>query len=140
LGFPSEEDVQEFQESFAQYFGVITAEEIAALLAGKPRLFESLVAKETQGHSSFKMDDGSLGLGPSFLREGDVIIELAGGHAPFASRPRGEGYLLLGSVYVDGITYGESTLKMRDKRQRGAGTHYQVYFNITTCFIKEIYP
>jgi hypothetical protein len=62
MGFPSEEDVQECQGSFAHYFGVITAEEIAVLLAGEPRFFESLVAKETQGHSLFKMDDGSLGL------------------------------------------------------------------------------
>jgi hypothetical protein len=55
------------------------------------------------------------------LREGDLIVVLEGAYTPFALRPRGENYLLLGQVYKDEIMNGELIEEMEKgirKRQQ----------------------
>jgi hypothetical protein len=47
------------------------------------------------------------GLGPACMREGDIVIVLYGGDAPYVLRPRGDGFLFLGEAYVDSIMNGE---------------------------------
>lgn len=50
----------------------------------------------------FLTDDGFLGLGPESLEHGDLIVVVYGGEWPFALRPSGDKYLLLGPYYVAG--------------------------------------
>ncbi|KAF2659854.1 hypothetical protein K491DRAFT_775321 [Lophiostoma macrostomum CBS 122681] len=63
----------------------------------------------------FVLDDGKMGLGPSCLKESDVVVVLSGGRIPFILRPiegRAE-WRFVGECYVEGVMKGEafSTLK-----------------------------
>jgi hypothetical protein len=72
------------------------------------KTFVRFAASACSGRRLFQTKNGAYGLGPSCLREGDIIVELVGAGTPYALRPRGENYLLLGQVYIDEIMYGES--------------------------------
>jgi hypothetical protein len=71
------------------------------------KLFARFVVSACEGRRLFRMQNGAYGLGPSCLREDDIIVEFVGAGTPYALRPRGENYLLLGQVYIDEIMYGE---------------------------------
>jgi hypothetical protein len=83
--------------------------------------FASLVRSFSSDRALFRAKDGSFGLGPMCLREGDLIVVLEGAYTPVALRPRGENYLLLGQVYKDEIMNGELIEEMEKgirKRQQ----------------------
>lgn len=71
------------------------------------RLFAFIAGHSSYGRTLFHAKDGSVGIGPMCLREGDLVVVLEGAYTPFALRPRGENYLLLGEVYKDEIMNGE---------------------------------
>ncbi|KPM43756.1 hypothetical protein AK830_g2730 [Neonectria ditissima] len=55
-------------------------------------------------------ENGYVGIGPSEVQPGDIVVLLFGGDTPFVLRPLSggnEGYLLVGEVYVYGIMDGE---------------------------------
>ncbi|KAF7553517.1 hypothetical protein G7Z17_g3572 [Cylindrodendrum hubeiense] len=54
-------------------------------------------------------EKGFVGLGPSNVQPGDVIVLLFGGSTPFILRPRvdHQGYLVVGETYIHGIMDGE---------------------------------
>jgi len=54
--------------------------------------------------------NGSLGLGPSYLKIGDRAYVLSGGELPFILRPEDNGnhYVVMGDCYIDGLMQGEA--------------------------------
>jgi len=85
------------------------------------KVFGALVSRFFHKWALFRTKDGSYGLGPVCLREGDLIVALEGAYTPVALRPRGENYLLLGQVYKDEIMNGELIEEMEKgirKRQQ----------------------
>jgi hypothetical protein len=55
----------------------------------------------------FYTSNGSYGLGPACMREGDLVVIFFGGDTPYVLRPKGEGYLFLGQAYVDELMQGK---------------------------------
>lgn len=55
----------------------------------------------------FSTDKGHLGLGPKFLREGDVVALFEGEDFPFVLRPFGKEYQLVGMAYIHGLSHDE---------------------------------
>jgi len=85
------------------------------------KVFGALVSRFFHKWALFRTKDGSYGLGPVCLKEGDLIVVLEGVYTPVALRPRGENYLLLGQVYKDEIMNGEVVEEMEKgirKRQQ----------------------
>jgi hypothetical protein len=60
-----------------------------------------------RGRRLFSTDRGYLGLGPKLLEPGDVIYILHGGRVPYAFRPAGNGYRLVGECHVEGFMEGQ---------------------------------
>lgn len=73
--------------------------------------------QEMQGKRPFLSRIGYVGLGPIYMRPGDMIVVLTGASLPFIVRPVGERkYRLLGECYCDGIMDGE-IVKKRTKEK-----------------------
>jgi hypothetical protein len=58
--------------------------------------------------SFFVTVSGYFGLGPHFMKQGDVIAILYGLQFPAVLRPIGDDYIFLSTAYVHGIMHGES--------------------------------
>lgn len=56
----------------------------------------------------FVTSTGHFGLGPHFMKQGDVVAVLYGLQWPAVLRPIGDEYLFLGTTYIHGIMYGEA--------------------------------
>jgi hypothetical protein len=64
--------------------------------------------QELKEKRPFLSEYGYVGLGPSYMRPGDVIVVLNGANVPFIIRPADEGkYRFMGECYCDGIMDGE---------------------------------
>lgn len=64
--------------------------------------------QEMRGKRPFLSHLGYVGMGPQYMRTGDVIVILNGASVPFIVRPVGEGrFRLMGECFCDGIMYGE---------------------------------
>ncbi|KAL8774318.1 MAG: hypothetical protein Q9209_001069 [Squamulea sp. 1 TL-2023] len=60
---------------------------------------------------SFILNEGSVGLAPKTVREGDHIAVFLGCQSPIVLRPNDDGgYLVVGECYVDGLMCGEAFL------------------------------
>jgi len=128
----SEENVTEYLQSFLDWIRLLytfsnhvtedgTIEYDFCESGSGWKVFGELVARFFYSRASFRIKDGSHGLGPVCLREGDLIVVLEGAYTPVALRPRGENYLLLGQVYKDEIMNGELIEEMEKgirKRQQ----------------------
>jgi hypothetical protein len=56
----------------------------------------------------FLTDNGYLGMGPKYLKDGDLVVIFCGAHIPNIIREVGAGrYELVGDAYVQGIMNGE---------------------------------
>ncbi|KUJ13377.1 HET-domain-containing protein [Mollisia scopiformis] len=60
------------------------------------------------GRKLFSTREGSLGLGPSVLKEGDLCCILFGAPVPLILRCAGKQYKLVGEAYVHGVMKGEA--------------------------------
>lgn len=78
-------------------------EELATDIYEFSNCFLSLVEK----HRFFSTDTGHIGLGPPFLRNGDIVAMFEGEDMPMMLRPFGEEYRLLGMAYIYGLTHDE---------------------------------
>ncbi|CAM1506211.1 Fc.00g058520.m01.CDS01 [Cosmosporella sp. VM-42] len=57
----------------------------------------------------FVTEEGSLGLAPSYIKAGDLVVIIFGYEAPVILRPENDIHLsFVGDAYVDGIMYGEA--------------------------------
>jgi hypothetical protein len=59
------------------------------------------------GRRFFQMENGTFGIGPACMREGDIVVVLFGQDAPCVLRPFGTSYLFMGTAYVDALRNGE---------------------------------
>jgi hypothetical protein len=62
------------------------------------------------GRKVFCTKQGTLGLGPALLREGDLCCILFGARVPFILRRVRDNYQLVGESYVHGIMKGEAVV------------------------------
>ncbi|PMD36860.1 hypothetical protein L207DRAFT_385789, partial [Hyaloscypha variabilis F] len=65
------------------------------------------------GRSFFSTAKGRIGLGPGFVKEGDMVCIFIDGNMPFILRPsistdENSYYTVLGEAYVDGVMEGEA--------------------------------
>jgi hypothetical protein len=63
----------------------------------------------------FVTKDGSMGIGPNTMKEGDVIVILFGGRVPYLLRVVDTGYKFLGECYVLGLMDGEAVRIWKDQ-------------------------
>lgn len=70
--------------------------------------------------SFFVTASGYFGLGPHFMRQGDVVAILYGLQFPAVLRPVSDHYIFLGTAYVHGIMHGE---RVREHESTGVPDH-----------------
>ncbi|KAJ4983242.1 het domain protein [Stagonosporopsis vannaccii] len=70
---------------------------------------------EYRCRSFFETAEGSFGIGPEYLLPGDVIVGIMGENSPSALRAKDKDYLILGSIYIDGLMDGKHFRGMLDK-------------------------
>jgi hypothetical protein len=70
-----------------------------------------------RGRQFFAMSEGSMGLGPKWMRRDDLVVILRGGDFPFILRKMGEFYQLIGPAYVYGIMDGEAVETWKAKNE-----------------------
>ena len=58
------------------------------------------------------------GIGPACMREGDIVVVLYGGSAPFVLRRKGDKFLMLGEAYVDSIMNGQLVKEVEKGRRQ----------------------
>lgn len=69
--------------------------------------------QEPKGKRPFLSHIDYLGMGPSYMRPGDMIVVLCGASVPFIVRPITVGrFRFLGECYCDGIMDGEITKRV----------------------------
>ncbi|KAH7369985.1 hypothetical protein BKA65DRAFT_487486, partial [Rhexocercosporidium sp. MPI-PUGE-AT-0058] len=83
------------------------------LAVNTPGIFEAVteilfwIHRMTRARVFFLTKKGYMGLGPAGMLPGDRVFTLIGGDVPFAIRPVGEEFELVGEAYVHGIMDGE---------------------------------
>ncbi|KAI1399337.1 heterokaryon incompatibility protein-domain-containing protein [Hypoxylon fuscum] len=73
------------------------------------------------GRRVFRTSNGFIGFGPSTLDAGDKIVVIAGADVPFALRPDGDFFTLVGECYVEGLMQGE-LFKQQPEFTKGEGS------------------
>jgi hypothetical protein len=85
--------------------------------SGKADRFLDAVATACSGRKSFRTSTGLVGIGPSIIKEGDVICILYGADVPFVIRREGTaGYSVVGECYVEPLMRGEVLEKVSAPR------------------------
>ncbi|KAH6878060.1 heterokaryon incompatibility protein-domain-containing protein [Alternaria rosae] len=74
---------------------------------GDAQRYRSTLIIRCQNRRFFLISKYNYGIGPACMREGDIVVVLYGGDAPFVLRPKSDKYLMLGEAYVDSIMNGE---------------------------------
>lgn len=69
--------------------------------------------REMAGKRLYLTKEGYMGMGPSAMQPGDVVVVFPGARVPFVLRPTSEDntFTYLGDAYCDGIMDGEITLR-----------------------------
>jgi len=84
------------------------------------------VMRHCIGRRFFGVDNGSLGLGPAIMEEGDIVCVLFGGVMRYILRPSEEGrYLFLGGCNIRDVMNGEVVENW--KRDRGGDERFSLY-------------
>jgi hypothetical protein len=84
----------------------------------RPRGLEQYLGSATYGRRVFITFDGTIGLGPSILEAGDIVVLLFGGFTPYVLRCVDDHYVLIGEFYIHGEMDGgaiEEWKKTRDE-------------------------
>jgi hypothetical protein len=63
----------------------------------------------------FLSSTGYVGMGPTSMEPNDVIVVFCGSRVPYALRPKGDKFILLGEAYCDGAMDGE-IVKLQQKQ------------------------
>lgn len=72
----------------------------------------------------FITGSGLFGIGPSSMRQDDVVCVLFGGKVPYVLRPRGDHWLFVGDCYVHELGEGQAIDELRK------GELYEEYFRL----------
>ncbi|KAJ8117368.1 hypothetical protein OPT61_g1409 [Boeremia exigua] len=98
--------------------GNYVIDDIGTKRLGLAKRYASILVECCEGRSFFRTTQGHYGLGPHYIRPGDIVVGLIGASSPFALRRRGENHLLLGSVYVDELMDGKHFRRMLDAGEK----------------------
>jgi hypothetical protein len=106
---------------------------LLALSTVLPGLCESILTV-CRGNTFFRTKAGYMGAGPKSIRNGDLIVFIAGISCPMAVRPTGKGYNLVAPMYVHGIMKGEiwedveEIYRLKRAREFGRGGEVERYY------------
>jgi hypothetical protein len=81
---------------------------------GERSRYEALMWRACDQRRIIWLDNHCYGLGPACIREGDYAVLLAGGQTPFALRQTEDGYIFLGSVYIQKVVDEGLIERLRD--------------------------
>jgi hypothetical protein len=99
------------QEQPAAYVDLDSLQKLAD--GGNADRFLDAAATACSGRKSFQTNTGLVGVGPSIVKEGDVICILYGADVPFVIRKEGVvGYSVVGECYVEPLMRGEVLEKL----------------------------
>ncbi|OAL48315.1 HET-domain-containing protein [Pyrenochaeta sp. DS3sAY3a] len=71
-----------------------------------------LATQRMKNKRPFMTKDGYVGLGPRYMRAGDLVVVFCGGELPYVVRPLEDGlFRLIGECYCDGVMDGEIVSK-----------------------------
>ncbi|KAH6642310.1 heterokaryon incompatibility protein-domain-containing protein [Boeremia exigua] len=82
--------------------------------AGSAERYASIFQYSCSRRKLFQTTQEAFGVGPDYLHAGDLIVGLIGGSSPFALRPQGDNYLMIGSVYIDMLMDGKVFRRLLD--------------------------
>ncbi|KAK5657183.1 hypothetical protein OQA88_3241 [Cercophora sp. LCS_1] len=110
----------EIMNLIAPRYGEHTAEAVAGELAcfypnSNHSKFRRCWTDSGISRSFFILEGGYIGMGPHIMRDTDVVAIFAGSSIPYALRPTGDAYMLLGDCYVQGIMQGELLSELESK-------------------------
>lgn len=71
----------------------------------------------------FTTTKGLLGLGPMIIQEGDIVSVLFGGNVPYALRPVGDHYRLVGECYFHSIMEGQGVEEWKKSGEPAKNFH-----------------
>lgn len=75
--------------------------------------------KEMSGRRYFMTEDGLMGMGTGFLRNGDIVCVPLGCSTPVILHEERNGeYRFIGDAYVDGYMYGKAVQELKDKKRK----------------------
>ncbi|OTA86511.1 hypothetical protein M434DRAFT_24190 [Hypoxylon sp. CO27-5] len=77
-------------------------------VGGDPELYAALAKNFCFNRTFFITSDGCMGIGPSGAQIGDHIAVIFGGGVPYILRREGDGFVLVGESYVQGLMTGEA--------------------------------
>ncbi|KAF2124673.1 hypothetical protein P153DRAFT_325963 [Dothidotthia symphoricarpi CBS 119687] len=80
-----------------------------------PGRFHEAFVRACVDRRFFVTRDGSMGIGPDAMKQGDVIVVLFGGRVPYLLRALDTGYRFLGECYVPGLMDGEAVRTWKDE-------------------------
>jgi len=86
--------------------------------------YQSLMERSCHMRRCFITEGGRIGIGPTSMKKGDMVVVLFGGGTPYVLRSWKGKWLLLGDCYVTGLMQGESIGKWR------AGELQEQWFDI----------
>jgi hypothetical protein len=76
-------------------------------IVGDWKRFASLAGSTCKARRFFRTEHGRYGFGPDCIRTGDVVAVMFGSNAPYVLRPKYNGFIFLGSVYVHELMGGQ---------------------------------
>ncbi|OCL05410.1 HET domain-containing protein [Glonium stellatum] len=82
-------------------------------LDGDYENYTSLARNYCMNRRFFVTSKGSFGIGPQWLKKGDIVCVLYGSGVPYILRPNGGTYILLGESYIHGLAEGQAVDRLR---------------------------
>jgi hypothetical protein len=100
--------VEEYRTRAAEVMAMGQMEVAGTNVRGNTGALYRTRMQELKGKRPFLSHIGYVGMGPSYMRHGDIIVVLSGASLPFIVRPLGEDrFRFLGECYCDGVMDGE---------------------------------
>lgn len=113
-------DVQTYQDLAANSWG--------ATRAGGSARFETCAVSISLNRRVYRTRAGLLGLGPKFMRPGDLVVVLFGGKYPYILRQIGTEWLFLGDTYLrdDHVMRGRAVMEVRSGPRRRQAENFRI--------------
>lgn len=89
--------------------------------------FHEAFVHACKGRRFFTTEAGRIGVGPEFMKEGDLIVILFGGQVPYIVREVEGKHRLIGECYIDGIMQGEAVTGADDGEWRRAKENFTLF-------------
>ncbi|ETS83914.1 hypothetical protein PFICI_05790 [Pestalotiopsis fici W106-1] len=114
---PWGEDTDEALADAAQWFSQYLGKSLPTVVTSSGKWFHGkkpdagrfhqAFVHACKGRRFFTTEEGRVGVGPEFIKEGDSIVLLFGGQVPYIVRESEGKHRLIGECYIDGVMRGE---------------------------------